>query len=180
MMHRFFYRNFSVEDFQNPLLLLFGGFAAGSLTGCLCFCMVPEQLSVWLCSGLLTDSPGVLSPVLCGLLPFCLAGGICLVCPWRPAWLLPAALCGFLLSFAACVFAAGCGGAGWLIAAALLAGRCASLPPLFWFLLRRMELGNLCLARDFLLACGLGVALQLVFIWLLSPALGALSQFVFI
>lgn len=178
MMHRFFYRNFSISSFREPVWLLLGSFALGSLLGCLSFSGVSAAEAEWLCRGVLEDTPGVFSQIACGLLPLCLAGGLCLLFPRRPVWPAPVIFSGFLLSFSVCIFAGGCAGAGWLLAILLLLGRCASLPLLFWFLLRRAELGNARLARDFLMACGASAAVNLVCIWLLSSALADLSLFI--
>ena len=90
--------------------------------------------------------------------------------------LLPAALCGFLFSFAVCAFVHTLHTAGWVFAGLLLAGRGICLIFLFWFLLRRFQVGGRSLSQDLAVACCFSGATILVFHWLLSPVVAELSQ----
>lgn len=64
----------------------------------------------------------------------------------------------------------------WVFAGLLLAGRGICLIFLFWFLLRRFQVGGRSLSQDLAVACCFSGATILVFHWLLSPVVAELSQ----
>ena len=82
----------------------------------------------------------------------------------------------FLFSFSVCAFVSALHTAGWVFSALLLAGRALCLVFLFWFLLRRTQMGQAGLSRDLALACCFSVLCILALNWLLSPVVAELSQ----
>lgn len=175
-MHRFFYHNFHIASMQDWMAALLVSFAVGSLAGCLACMKMPVPGLYEICSGVLRGQTGVSSQVLCCLLPLTLAGVLAYFsrCTWY--LLIPSALCGFLFSFSVCAFVCALHSAGWVFSALLLAGRGLCLAFLFWFLLRRIQMGQVGLSRDLALACCFSVLCILVLNWLLSPVVAELSQ----
>ena len=176
MMHRLFYHNFHVTSMQDWMVALLGSFTVGACIGCLTCMKMPVTRLYEVCGGVLSGQASISSQILCCLLPLLVAGVLAYFsrCVWY--LLLPAALCGFLFSFSVCAFVHTLHTAGWVFAGLLLAGRGICLIFLFWFLLRRFQVGGRSLSQDLAVACCFSGATILVFHWLLSPVVAELSQ----
>ena len=150
-MHRLFYHNFHVTSMQDWMVALLGSFTVGACIGCLTCMKMPVTGLYEVCGGVLSGQASISSQILC-------------------------ALCGFLFSFSVCAFVHTLHTAGWVFAGLLLAGRGICLIFLFWFLLRRFQVGGRSLSQDLAVACCFSGATILVFHWLLSPVVAELSQ----
>lgn len=175
-MHRFFDHNVRVTSMQDWMVALLISFAVGSCVGCLICTKMPAPGLYEICSGILQGRSGVSSQILCCLLPLTLAGVLAYFSRCTGYLLIPSVLCGFLFSFSVCAFVSALHTAGWVFSALLLAGRALCLVFLFWFLLRRTQMGQAGLSRDLALACCFSVFCILALNWLLSPVVAELSQ----
>lgn len=179
-MHRFFYRKFQDSPEQNFMAALLTCFGLGAGLGSLGCLTAPSPGMAFICRGVIL-APAVLgSQILCALLPLLLAAGLCFVFRGHRVLLTVPFLAGLLFSFSVTAFAAALQTAGWIFSVLLLAGRGMCLPILFWFLLRRFQLGVVKLLQDLVIACCISVVLILVFHWLLSPVTAELRQSIFI
>lgn len=181
MMHRFFYRNFHTDSMQDWMAAVLASFAVGAFFGSLvCVRVIPDSSLHSICSSVVLGAPSVISQVMCCLLPLIFSGVLAYFCRNPKCLLLPPLLCGFLFAFSVSAFVAAFQSAGWIFAALLLSGRGVCLLFLFWFLLRRIQLGQALLSQDLLAACCFSVLCILVFNWLLAPVIRELGQSVFI
>lgn len=177
-MRRFFYFYIFQRIKQDVLSLTLSVFSAGVLVGCLVCGFFYTTEFEQLCIGLLLDHPSAVAQIIPGLFPLLFAGGLAYLFSGRLALILSSGLSGFLLSFSITALVLGLPRVGWLTAALLLAGRSVALVFLFWFLLRRANLGRSCLGIDLLVAGGLSALCLIFFSWLLSPALEEIGLFI--